>query len=60
LSITRQEQKTAREAKKQAKIEARAERRRNRQELKGWLKMVAMAKMKGAWIEDENEVLTTN
>jgi hypothetical protein len=58
--MTRQEQKTAREVKIAAKIEAKAERRRNRQELKSWLKMVAMAKIKGAWIEDENEVLITN
>ena len=51
--MTRQEQKTARESKQAAKFEAKAERRRNRQELKSWLKMVAMAKMKGAWVEPE-------
>lgn len=51
--MTREQQKQVKAEKQTAKINARIEKRQEKQALKGWNKMVQMAKDKGAWIEDE-------
>lgn len=56
--MTREQQRQRREAKKALKIALKLERRQEARELKGWLKMVEKAKAKGAWIEDETNLIT--
>lgn len=50
--MTREQQRQAKEAKKAYKIALKEQKKQDAIELKGWLKMVAKAKEKGAWIED--------
>lgn len=49
--MTREQQRQAKEARKQAANTVRIEKRQDKQDKRNWDKMVIRAKAKGAWIE---------
>lgn len=50
--MTREQQRQVKQQKQEAKLAAKLQKKQDRLDERGWNKMVAMAKSKGAWIED--------